>query len=325
MWLWWLLGGLGLTLLCLVAMLGWQARRFRREVPHPPYRAPALHPRADAWRDDRVQVCWVGHSTLYIRWNGLGILTDPVFSERAGACLPGEVVIGVRRHTAPALRLEDVAGRVDVILLSHAHMDHFDIPSLRRLARPDVTVVTASGTGRLLRRMRFGRIIELSPPESTELEEGLVVTALPVRHWGARFPWNRGYGWNGYLLEKDGVRLLFAGDTAYTPAFRGLAAKGPVDIVCMPIGAYNPYVYNHCTPEQAWEMFEEAGGRWLIPMHWDTFVLSREPVEEPLQRLLAAAGARQDRVAIRRHGEVFTLPGPVPGSDREQAPSSVKA
>ncbi|MCL6517971.1 MBL fold metallo-hydrolase [Alicyclobacillus sp.] len=312
MWYWWLLGAVALTVVLLGAMLVWQARRFRREVPHPPYRQPAVRPAPSMWRDDAVQVCWVGHSTLYIRWRGLGILTDPVFSERAGACLPGEVVVGVRRHTAPAMRLEELAGRVDLILLSHAHMDHFDIPSLRRLADPRVTVVTAAGTGRLLRRMGFGRVVELPTGQSVTTDGGLRVRALPVRHWGARFPWNRDYGWNGYLVEKDGVRLVFAGDTAYTPAFRELAAEGPVDIVCMPIGAYNPYIYNHCTPEQAWQMFVEAGGRWLVPMHWDTFVLSREPVAEPLERLLAAAGPEQDRVVIRRHGEVFTLPDSAP-------------
>ncbi|MCL6636458.1 MAG: MBL fold metallo-hydrolase [Alicyclobacillus sp.] len=307
-----LLGG-GVVLLALLAAWGtpiWRLaaryRKARKTYPRPPFKPAPVRPQPRQWPEDALVVCWIGHSTVYIQWDGLRILTDPVLSERAGISLAGLTTIGVRRHTGPALSLEELTGQVDVIVLSHAHMDHVDLPTLRRLAQPGVHVVTAAGTGRLLRRLPFAAVHELTPPASLHLACGLRVQALPVRHWGARFPWNRGYGWNGYLLERRGVRLLFAGDTAYTPAFRTLRENPPV-LACFPIGAYQPFRHNHCTPEEAWQMFRESGAKWLVPMHWDTFVLSQEPVSEPLERLLAAAGPEAHRVVIRRQGEVFIL------------------
>jgi L-ascorbate metabolism protein UlaG (beta-lactamase superfamily) len=134
---------------------------------------------------------------------------------------------------------------------------------------------------------------------------------VPVRHWGQRFPWNKGYGWTGYLIERRGVRLFFPGDTAYTPTFKRLPEEtGPIDVTFMPIGAYSPdaFLRNHCTPEQAWAMYKDTGARWLVPIHWDTFVLSHEPVAEPMERLLDAAGEEEDRIVVRQHGETFVLP-----------------
>ncbi len=300
---------IALSLVALAALwMTVQYRRYRKFVPSPPYKQPAQHPDLSVLPDDSLSVCWIGHSTLYIRWNGVGILTDPVFSERVGVNI-GPWAIGPRRHTAPAVRIEEVMGQVDLILLSHAHMDHFDIPSLRKLASPDVEVVTAPATSRLIRRMRFGRVSELGGTNSVETSCGVKVTSVPVRHWGARFPWNQQYGWTGFLLEYQGKRLFYAGDTAYVPTFTALRERGQIDVVCMPIGAYAPdsFQQSHCTPEQAWSMFVDTGGRFLVPIHWDTFVLSQEPVDEPMKRLLAAAGDDADKIVIRSHGEVFTL------------------
>lgn len=240
---------------------------------------------------------------------GIKILTDPVFSEKIGVSLGGLFVIGPRRHTAPAMRIEDV-GEVDLVLLSHAHLDHFDLPSLRRVLTPRTQVVLPKGTSRLLKGMSYERIIEMHGKESITLQNGVTITAVPVRHWGARFPWNRDYHWTGYLIEHSGVRLFFAGDTAHTPTFAELKEIGKIDIAMMPIGAYSPDSFQgaHCTPEQAWAMFMDSGGEWLVPIHWDTFVLSHEPVEEPMRRLLAAAGDQVDRIVIREHGETFHLP-----------------
>ncbi|MCK9912047.1 MBL fold metallo-hydrolase, partial [Microbacteriaceae bacterium K1510] len=116
------------------------------------------------------------------------------------------------------------------------------------------------------------------------------------------------YGWTGYLLEKKGVRLMYAGDTAYTPYFTELCQYGPIDVAFMPIGAYQPYIAAHCTPEQAWEMFVDSGAKWFVPIHWDTFVLSFESAEEPLQRLIQAMGAETHRLALTDRGATFRLP-----------------
>jgi L-ascorbate metabolism protein UlaG (beta-lactamase superfamily) len=305
-----------LVVILLLAVWVWlQYRRFRRFVPQAPFRETRLAPEPATWAKDDVTVAWVGHSTLYINLFGLRILTDPVFSHRAGVSF-GPVTLGPQRHTAPALKLEDVVGHVDVVLLSHAHMDHFDLPTLRRVADEHLEVVTAKGTRRLLRAMKFGHVRELGDTDSVTLTNGLVITAFPVRHWGARFPWNKQYAWTGYVIEYRGVCLLFAGDTAYTSTFGKLRDLVRIDIACMPIGAYAPDSFqgSHCTPEQAWQMFLESGAQWMIPIHWDTFVLSQEPVHEPMERLLHAAGDEQHRIVIREHGDVFQMSSSVEGS-----------
>ncbi|GGJ05480.1 Tat pathway signal protein [Alicyclobacillus cellulosilyticus] len=290
-----------------------QYRAWQRRFPKPPRLPIAGRPDVEAWGDG-CYFTWIGHSTVLMQLFGVRILTDPVFSAQVGVRL-GPLCVGPRRFTDPALTADDLAGRVDVVLLSHAHLDHLDMPSLRRLADRRVTVVTAAGTARLLRRLPFAAVHELAPGQALTLPGGVRVTAVPVRHWGARFPWNRHYGWNGYLIEKESphgrpVRILFAGDTAYTDAFATVATPLPPDVVCMPIGAYAPDAFQraHCTPEQAWRMFLDTQGEWLIPMHWRTFVLSQEPVEEPLSRLLAAAGHEAGRIVIRCQGETFQLP-----------------
>ncbi|MFC4766678.1 MBL fold metallo-hydrolase [Effusibacillus consociatus] len=296
-----------LFILILIALcfLFYQYNRWRRHLPKPPYKRPLLIPTPHQWKNDDITVSWIGHSTLYINFFGTKILTDPVFSERVGLSL-GPLTIGPKRHTAPALPLKSACD-IDLILLSHAHMDHFDLPSLKRLANRSVQVITAAGTSRLLKRMKFGRIQELGGKDKIELDNGMTITAVPVRHWGNRFPWNHNYAWTGYLIEYKGVRLFFAGDTAYTPTLKELQTIGPIDIAFVPIGAYSPVSFQgaHCTPEQAWQMFLESGAKWLVPIHWDTFVLSHEPVEEPMERLLAVAGEEAGRIVIRKHGEEF--------------------
>jgi L-ascorbate metabolism protein UlaG (beta-lactamase superfamily) len=238
---------------------------------------------------------------------GVKVLTDPVFSNRVGVSL-GPWTIGPKRHTAPALQVQDLP-EVDVILLSHAHLDHVDIPSLKQLRSPRTRVVTARGTGRLLKRHWFREVIELHGTEQVKLSPDITISAVPVKHWGRRFPWNRGYAWTGYLLECRGVRVFFAGDTAYTQSFTFMKDQGGVDLAILPIGAYSPDSFrsSHCTPEEAWRMFLDTGAKWLVPVHWDTFVLSQEPVEEPMERLSQAAGEDADKIVIQKHGQVVQL------------------
>jgi L-ascorbate metabolism protein UlaG (beta-lactamase superfamily) len=277
--------------------------------PSPTYREADLRLQPAMWRDDEVTVGWVGHSTLLINFYGYIILTDPVFGKRVGIRVgPKNWVVGIKRHIGPAISIEEI-GKVDLILLSHAHMDHFDLPSLSKLANPETKVITPRNTSFLLKRMPFGQIIEIADQETIELDQRLKVTSICVRHWGSRFPWNIRFGYTGYLLQQKGVGIFFPGDTGFTPNFRQLREMGPVDIAAMPIGGYTPdsMQWSHCTPEQAWQMFIDTGAKWLIPIHFNTFSLSYEPVDEPLQRLIQAAGKEQDRIVIRKQGEKFTL------------------
>lgn len=304
----WIVGVLLLLVVLATVYVGLQYHKYRKYAPKPAYKRPKKRLTADDFANDGLIIGWVGHSTLYIRWNGIGILTDPVFAERIGVKM-AVWTLGPKRHTAPAMNTADLRGQIDLILLSHAHMDHLDLPTLRQLATSEVEVVTSVGTSHLLHRLGFGAVRELGGSDSIQTKSGIQVTAIPVAHWGARFPWNRDYQWTGYLLEYENQKVFYAGDTAYTPTLKNLQAYGVIDVVCMPIGAYSPEFFqrHHCTPEQAWQMFQDTGGRSLIPMHHDTFVLSEEPVEEPLQRLLMAAGGEAGKIVIREHGEVFQL------------------
>jgi L-ascorbate metabolism protein UlaG (beta-lactamase superfamily) len=262
------------------------------------------------WSAEEVTVGWIGHSTVLMNIYGVKVITDPVLGRRVGQHLGiGDWQIGPRRHVEPAVTYDDL-GQVDVILLSHAHFDHFDIPTLKRLAHPDVLMVVPKNTSKLLKGLPCRRIVELSGEEEVQLGEcGLTIKAVPVKHWGNRYPWNVDYGYTGYLIEKRDTRIFFPGDTAYTPDFYRLRERGEIDLCFMPIGAYSPdkYQWAHCTPEQAWQMFLDTGANVLVPIHWDTIKLSQEPLHEPLERLLAASGEQRDRIVITKHGEVYVL------------------
>jgi len=275
----------------------------------PRVRRALYRPNPSAWPERGLTATWIGHSTVLFDIDGTRILTDPMFGLRAGVHLWGPLQIGLRRFVKEALSPHEI-GHVDVILLSHAHMDHLDVPSLRKLISPRTHVVTAKGISQLVPR-GFASVRELAWNESLVVA-GLRVNAFPVQHWGRRFPWNKEYSYNGYLFEKNGTKVLFPGDTAWMSfqSLRDLVGEDPIDLACMPIGAYSPASFerSHCTPEQAWQMFEDSGAKYLLPIHWNTFVLSQEPVHEPFKRLVAAAGESSERIVIKHQGETWRLP-----------------
>jgi L-ascorbate metabolism protein UlaG (beta-lactamase superfamily) len=247
---------------------------------------------------------WLGHSTVLLKIGETTILTDPVFSKRIGVNL-GPVTIGPKRLGPPAIDLAHVP-KPDLILLSHAHFDHFDLPSLRVLESKSTTVVTASKTGDLLRGEKYAAVHELGWGESRQIGP-VKVTAFEVRHWGARMRTDTYRGFNGYTIEAEGERVVFGGDTAMTDSFRALKSSHRWDLAIMPIGAYDPWINAHCTPEQAWRMGNEAGAEYFLPVHHQTFTLSREPLLEPISRLQAAAGQEQNRVAVTVIGGEFRI------------------
>jgi len=258
------------------------------------------HPRR--WPDKGLFAAWLGHSTVLLKIDGVTVLTDPVFSTRVGLGL-GPVTVGLKRLVEPAMAVTDLP-HIDVILLSHAHMDHFDLRSLRRLENRKTVVITASRTSDLLRVRRYGRVHELAWGEGAAVGP-LEIRAFPVNHWGARMRSDTYRGFNGYTIESAQRRVLFGGDTAATTSFRALKKRRPFDLAIMPVGAYNPWIRYHCTPEQAWQMAEDAGFEHFLPVHHQTFPLSREPYFEPIERLHAAAGGHADRVALSRIGQEF--------------------
>ncbi len=265
---------------------------------------PPRVPQPLKWPDKGLFAAWLGHATVLLKIDGFHVLTDPIFSERAGLDLR-LFTVGIKRLVAPALSAGDLP-KIDLILLSHAHMDHCDLPSLRALENRGVTVVTASKTSDLLRVKRYRQVHELGWDERVRVGP-VEVRAFEVRHWGARMRTDTWRGYNGYLLTAGPHRVVFGGDTALTHTFRSLRGSREIPLAIMPIGTYNPWMRNHCTPEQALRMGSEAGAHFLLPIHHQTFPLSREPLHEPIERLYAAAGRDSDRVALDGIGQEFRL------------------
>jgi L-ascorbate metabolism protein UlaG (beta-lactamase superfamily) len=261
-------------------------------------------PQLAAWAQQGVHAAWIGHSTVLLSIDGFTILTDPVFSARIGVGI-GPVVVGMKRLVHPAIALERLPVP-DLILLSHAHMDHFDRPSLRALESQQTAVVTAFGTSDLLRVNRYRSVHELRWDDSVQIGPAKI-RAFEVKHWGARTHTDTYRGYNGYLIEAGRYRIVFGGDTALTDKFRAVRSSKPVDLAIMPIGAYDPWIHAHCNPEQALSMANDAGAEFVMPVHHQTFQLSSEPYREPIERMVLAAGSSPDRVIAREIGSEFHL------------------
>jgi L-ascorbate metabolism protein UlaG (beta-lactamase superfamily) len=269
--------------------------------------APALHhPDPASWPAEGISAAWLGHATVLLRIGGRWLLTDPALERRIGLGR-GLAKLGPRRLVEPALRPRELP-RLDALLLSHAHMDHTDLGTLRRLDA-DVPVVVQPGNADLVRR--FMSVEELPWGRTTRVA-GLEVESIEVRHWGARMITDRHRGYGGYLIRRDGHTVLFAGDTAYTDRFAALRDRGPIDLAILPIGAYDPWIANHASPEEAWRMFQALGATYVLPIHHSTFRLSREPLDEPVRRFRAAAGAERWRVVLTEVGQTWTLAAPTP-------------
>jgi L-ascorbate metabolism protein UlaG (beta-lactamase superfamily) len=266
---------------------------------------PRLEPAR--WPKDRLTVANLGHSTLLLNFFGVRVISDPALFDHVGLSLLGLITIGPERFVPSPLSPAELQS-VDLILITHAHMDHLDIPSLRALPK-SATVVACTKCGDLIAPLGFSDVRELEWGESTEVK-GLKITAMGANHWGKRWPpFGETYGFNSYILEKDGHRMLLACDSAFTDIFAAVNDHPP-EVAAFSIGAYNPWIWNHADPEQVWQMFTQTGARWLIPIHWGTFRLSKEPMDEPMRRLIEAAGAESDRVVLRTIGNSWTMPEP---------------
>ena len=271
--------------------------------------APAPHrPDPARWSDDRITGAWLGHSTVLINFFGLWIITDPVLASRCGLRF-GPFIIGPRRRVRPALTVRQLP-KIDLLILSHAHMDHLDLWTLRRIpGRPHA--VTAAGLHDLLEGVPVSGVTELAWDQSAGIEtaHGFVrVTARKVAHWGARMRSDDWRGYCGFLLERNHRKIAFAGDTARTSlqplgqtAVRSISWRSQS-------GAYNPWIASHCNPEEAIAMAGEARAHTLLPIHHSTFQLSAEPMDEPIARFRAAMRQTPERVAASEIGQTFSLP-----------------
>jgi L-ascorbate metabolism protein UlaG (beta-lactamase superfamily) len=266
---------------------------------------PKFVPKPESWNSNTITAAWLGHSTVLLNFYGMTILTDPVLGKRAGAdTLVG--TIGAKRLIAPALKARQLPP-IDLVLLSHAHMDHMDLATLRALPGTP-RVVTAHDTADLLEGTHLKQPKSLKWGESTRVwtDHGDVsVSAFEVKHWGARWKVDKYRGYNGYVVQREGKKIIFGGDTAWKESFRSLRSQGPYELALMPIGAYRPWINSHCTPEQAVRMANDAGAKHFLPIHFKTFPFGREGVIEPMERLEAAI--ENDRIGWRDVGQTFQL------------------
>ena len=267
--------------------------------------APA-HPTPARWSSSDLTIAYVGHASVLIDFGGTRILTDPTFFDRIGLSV-GPLTLGPRRVVRAALTPEELPP-LDAVVVTHAHLDSLDLPSLARVTAAPLLVLPVR-TADIVAGLPFGDVRELAWGERVTAGD-VAIEAVEVLHWGKRWPWERFRGYNGYVFTRGDVRVLFASDTAYTPKLGVLARERGITVAVLGNGAYDPWVMNHANPEQVWRMFEESGAQYLIPVHWDTFRLGKEPLGDAMARLLAAAGPAADRVVIRRIGDTWTLPLP---------------
>jgi L-ascorbate metabolism protein UlaG (beta-lactamase superfamily) len=268
--------------------------------PPPP---AAQTPDPAAWSPEDLTVAYLGHASVLIDFAGTMILTDPTLYDRIGPAV-GPLTIGPKRVVASALPAERLP-KLDALLVTHAHMDSLDCPSLERLAATPLLVVPER-TRDLVDDLGYSRVVELAWGKQAAAGD-VTIEAVPVRHWARRWPWESWRGYNGYLLSRGGVRVLFASDTAYSPELAEWARSRHVTVAILGIGAYDPWIWNHEDPEQAWQTFAQSGAQHLIPVHWDTFRLGKEPLGDAMRRLLAAAGADRARIVIREIGSTWAL------------------
>jgi len=277
-------------------------------------------------------ITFIGHSSFLIQTAGRAVLIDPVFATR---------LIVLRRQRRPGLRIADLPP-IDAVLLTHAHMDHLNRPSLRAITREmrrrgvaAPMAIVPKGVEDLVADLGFARVETLEWWQTAELkaqphvasnsghlvpiepgrhpkrlaeEEGVTITATPARHWGARMFKDTHRGFGGYVIASaSGPTIYHSGDTAYFGGFAEIGRRLRPEIALLPIGAYFPDSYRavHTSPEEALQGFVDLKAEVMIPMHYGTFRLGREPMEEPLPRLMQAAerAGVGDRVAALGEGE----------------------
>ncbi len=221
---------------------------------------------------------WIGHATWALRLGGKLVVTDPIWSTKISGVVPRLVPPGVALEAMPP---------IDIVLVTHDHRDHMDLPTLVRLGDAPLYIVPL-GNGR---RVRHPNVVELDWWQTHEVD-GLAITLVPARHWSMREPWNKNATlWGGFVVRAREGTAYHSGDTAFGDHFAEIAARvGPIDWAMLPIGGYSPRWFmepQHVDPTEAARGFEALGARHLLAMHWGTFRLTDEAIGEPPASLRA--------------------------------------
>ena len=253
-------------------------------------------------RRGELGVTFIGHSSFFLQIGGKNILVDPNFARW---------IFILKRLRRPGLKLRELPA-IDAVLVSHAHFDHLHRPSLRAIAwltrrktgkRP--AIIVPRHVRDLVSDLGYGRVVELDWWQSFQLGK-VEVTHVPSRHWGARIVRDTHRGFGGYVLRSGEHSIYHAGDTAYFDGFHEIGERLKPEVALLPIGAYHPDSFRkvHTSPEDAIQAFLDLDARWMVPMHYGTFRLSYEPVDEPVERLKADAKRRgiERKICVMEEG-----------------------
>jgi L-ascorbate metabolism protein UlaG (beta-lactamase superfamily) len=270
-----------------------------------------------------MQVTWIGHATVLVQTQGLNILTDPIWSDRASPFS----FVGPARARAPGVRFEDLP-RIDLVLVSHNHYDHMDLPTLQRLWERDrPLIVTSLGNDTILRgagvesvTRDWGGRVPVRPARRLadgSLEGPVEVIVERNHHWGSRWGADRNRAlWSAFTIVTPGGNIFFAGDTGFGDGswVRAAAAHGPFRLAIIPIGAYLPrdvMQNSHIGPVEATRIFKALNPARALAVHWGTFQLSFEAIDDPPRSLAGLARARglaSDRFTATEVGQTFSVP-----------------
>lgn len=273
-------------------------------APAPEAPTPRRANDGSALRDLPASLTWIGHASFVLRMGGRFLATDPLWSERIQRVIPRQAPPGVAFEDTPPL---------DLVLVSHNHYDHLDLPTLRRIG-PRAKYLVPQGNARILRDAGLPDVVELDWWE-TWRDGALEVTLVPARHWSMRAPWDRNDGlWGGWVVRGPEGAAYHSGDTALFDGFAEIAQRcGPIDWAMLPIGAYEPRWFmepQHMNPDDALAAFRALGAAHFVAMHWGTFKLTDEPLHEPparIQDLWRAHGLDPARLWLLDVGETRRL------------------
>jgi N-acyl-phosphatidylethanolamine-hydrolysing phospholipase D len=294
--------------------LKWRWERLWKNIPAPPaYDFPIARNDPEFLKSNRTAttLTWIGHATVLLQLDGQNILTDPHFSERASPVSWA----GPKRVVPPGLTIEKLPP-IDMVLISHDHYDSLDDTTIKALFERDggdkTMFFVPLGLKDWFRRRGIDRVIELDWWQNRFVAD-LEVVAVPVQHWSKRSPFSRNQTlWSGWVVRSRDLSFFFAGDSGYTPHFREIGEKyGPFDLAAIPIGAYEPRWFmkkHHMNPQEAVMVHQDVRSRKSIAIHWGTFSLTDEPLDEPprlLARSLRDRGIDAEEFLVLKHGETL--------------------
>ncbi len=298
----------------------WQWERLREGTPRPPAGGwasvlPSVKPDVAYLKSNRSErtLTWLGHATVLLQTNGVNIITDPMFSDRASP-----VQFAGPRRQVPLMLSYDELPEIDVVFISHNHFDHLDVGTVKEFARrfAKATWLVPLGLKPWFAEFDVANVREMDWWDTLELA-GLTYTFVPVQHWSKRslIDTNRSL-WGGIVVDDHGWRFMHTGDTGYSQDFKDIGAKfsGGIDWLAVPIGAYEPRWFmktHHVNPDEAVQIMHDVGAKQTLGIHWGTFILTDEPLDQPPKDLAVALvkyGVDPAKFHVFKNGEMRKLP-----------------